>query len=1045
MTITSTGGVKVPPGSGGKINSNSPPEFTTPEGSLGSILEPDTMTSGEFSTVATDANTGDTITYSIFAGALPISHAYGTMSFSGQPNNDDTIILNGVTWTFKTSGATGEEVNISATTIDTISNLVTALNLSVNGSISSATYTIPTAAVAQLGITFSNSGGAGNSYTISVGTDVAGVQSVSGATLTGGNVSSELNSSTGAITGGAIQLIEGTTFDFTVEANDGFGFNRRNFSIQVDDGDDLFWRTLAGTLGQVFLGGESVVLQTVAIDVSGEPIQSYSKITGDLPTGLLLNESTGEITGTAVAGSTSTFTLQSTDTLNNSSERSFTIRVNAPPAFSTSGNIGSVLEGGTDSFQVTASTGTDGLTQIISYEVLPVLDGLPTGYSLNTATGAITGIAGSVAGNTTFNFTIRASDGLETTNEDHAITITNNVGPIFTTPTGVLGQNMADQVTFVYIAGESVSETVVATDLVEPGPQAIAYTIAPAGGSLPSGLSLNGSTGEITGTAQNDTTATFTLRASDSVDFADRSFTIQVNGKPIWETAIDSIGSVQEGESDSFQVTANAGDSVDLSQTVTYAVVVNAAGLTAIGYSLNGASGAITGTATDPSGPTAFTVRASDGLETEDRGFSITVVNNQAPTWDTASGTFAAVADEGVADSTYTVVATDPDGAPNPPLAITYSLASGSLPAGMSLAGATGIISGTPTDGAFASDETVAFTLFANDSIDNSLARAFAINVNCATFENATSGNSDTGRARRDATALGNLLNLIYGVGTGTSGYGQTPVTVIANNNAQEMPDADLLAWRTAVSVCASHQGITLDPVLPLTSLITGAKPWSAFSFFDTLSDNVTTGTVDITTNKASFAGEVFANVTAGIDQLRTTPWGQTPGVNTIIEHTFTVTFASTASGTAEDSARAFFNSGGQIKMSAARSGGLATTQNSNWTTLLSTAGQYIFDSAAYFALGATGLTSKDNTTGTGAYNLNDYDVAVGTNAISSVRGSNGSVLTFRLQFSDDHVGISGGPDAVDGNLITTIEYRIADDHLSLAVPTFNTTSALTT
>ena len=87
-------------------------------------------------------------------------------------------------------------------------------------------------------------------------------------------------------------------------------------------------------------------------------------------------------------------------------------------------------------------------------------------------------------------------------------------------------------------------------------------------GTLPSGLSLNAATGQISGTAGvvgSDTVHNFTLRASDESTPTSnqgksetRNFAItQVNNiAPAWTTPAGSIGTVHEGASDSFAVVA---------------------------------------------------------------------------------------------------------------------------------------------------------------------------------------------------------------------------------------------------------------------------------------------------------------------------------------------------------------------------------------------------------------------------------------------------------------------------------------------------------
>tara|TARA_A100001201_G_scaffold99554_2_gene85723 strand:- start:5173 stop:6594 length:1422 start_codon:yes stop_codon:yes gene_type:complete len=91
---------------------------------------------------------------------------------------------------------------------------------------------------------------------------------------------------------------------------------------------------------------------------------------------------------------------------------------NAPTWTTSSGNIGSVEEGATANLSVSASD-PDGDT--ISYSVQS--GSLPSGLSLNSSTGAITGTAPSVSGDTTSTFDLRATAGSKTADRTFNIII----------------------------------------------------------------------------------------------------------------------------------------------------------------------------------------------------------------------------------------------------------------------------------------------------------------------------------------------------------------------------------------------------------------------------------------------------------------------------------------------------------------------------------------------------------------------------------------------------------------------------------------------
>lgn len=137
------------------------------------------------------------------------------------------------------------------------------------------------------------------------------------------------------------------------------------------------------------------------------------------------------------------------------------------------------------------------------------------------------------------------------------------------------------------------------------------------------------------------------------------------------------------------------------------------------------------------------------------------------PTWSTASGTIATVNDSyGNYSPIATVVATDPDAGAS----ITYSVVSGSLPAGTSLNSANGQISGDPTN--VVSQTTSTFGIRATDNAGNFSDRSFNIIVN-PTLDGSSSARAGTSAASIK-TATGTTTNGIYWIlvnGTPTELY----------------------------------------------------------------------------------------------------------------------------------------------------------------------------------------------------------------------------------------------------------------------------------
>mgnify|MGYP003133690041 FL=1 len=132
-----------------------------------------------------------------------------------------------------------------------------------------------------------------------------------------------------------------------------------------------------------------------------------------------------------------------------------------------------------------------------------------------------------------YDIKITSSGGLSGTLNDQ-INVDND--PTWSTASGSLGSINDSQRT-----GVSLSATATDAD-----GDTIAYSVQ--SGSLPGGLSLNSSTGAITGNATavgSDTTSSFTLRATANSKTADRAFTITIRAPQTGETIYSFTGSEQ--------------------------------------------------------------------------------------------------------------------------------------------------------------------------------------------------------------------------------------------------------------------------------------------------------------------------------------------------------------------------------------------------------------------------------------------------------------------------------------------------------------------
>lgn len=292
---------------------------------------------------------------------------------------------------------------------------------------------------------------------------------------------------------------------------------------------------------------------------------------------------------------------------------------------------------------------------------------LPNGLSLNTGNGTISGTP-QTPGN--FAFTIEVRDSQSRTAQRSVALIVNG------TTASALEITSASLPSVV--VGSNFSAQLSASGGVSP------YVWAMANGALPTGVSLNTTTGALSGMATAIGNFSFVAQVTDSqAHAAQKVFTVTVNPLPL-EIAISSLSTVVRGTNFNAQVTAIGG-----MQPYTWSI---RAGALPVGVSLNAASGVISG-APHAAGNFAFTIEVKDSQALAARkDFSIHVL--PAPmVIERATANF-----EVMKGSAFSYQVNVTGGTP----AFLWSIASGALPTGLALNAGTGVISGIPsTSGAF--------------------------------------------------------------------------------------------------------------------------------------------------------------------------------------------------------------------------------------------------------------------------------------------------------------------------------------------------------
>lgn len=155
--------------------------------------------------------------------------ATGSMAFGSNPTNGQTIILDGVTWTFVTAGASGNETNLGGGLPATLTQLQLDLTASANANIALANYSVTASA---LDIAYKVVGSVGNTYSLGAGT---AAPTLSGPTLAGGTNASAVPTAT---------LDIGPTSGTYPGVN--AYFQQRHFFANSFNDPDTFWASQTG-------------------------------------------------------------------------------------------------------------------------------------------------------------------------------------------------------------------------------------------------------------------------------------------------------------------------------------------------------------------------------------------------------------------------------------------------------------------------------------------------------------------------------------------------------------------------------------------------------------------------------------------------------------------------------------------------------------------------------------------------------------------------------------------------------------------------------
>ncbi|MCS3847903.1 uncharacterized protein YhjY with autotransporter beta-barrel domain [Xanthomonas campestris] len=513
---------------------------------------------------------------------------------------------------------------------------------------------------------------------------------------------------------------------------------------------------------------------------------TFTVTAGALPAGLTLSPA-GVLSGTPTATGSFNFTASATDSGNpTTGSRAYALVVAGANVILPATTLPAGTAGQAYSSAITPAAGG-----IAPYTYAVTAGALPAGITLNSATGAVTGTPTS-AGN--FAFSVTATDSTSGTasqaTQSYAVTIA--------APTIVVAPSALPTAT----RGTAYSQTLSASGGTAP------YTYTLSAGSLPAGLTL-ASNGTLSGTATTEGSFTVTVRATDAGNFTgDQAYSLTV-AAPNLALPASNLPAGTAGQAYTAAISPATGGTAPYSYALTTGALPS-------GVVLDAATGELSGTPT-VSGTFNFTLTVTDSTP------SPAAQANQSYTLSIAGATLVPgqpTLPPAVRGTPYSQVLTATGGvAP-----YTYSVASGTLPAGLTLA-SNGVLSGTPT-----AEGTSSFTIAVADAGNASATQAYSFTVSdaapvavadtAATMSDAAVTvpvtANDTGNitaiaiatAPTNGTAVVNGLELVYTPAAGFVGTDVVSYTVTGSGGTSAAATVTIAVNARPIAVSVTAEAV---------------------------------------------------------------------------------------------------------------------------------------------------------------------------------------------------------------------------------------------
>ena len=303
------------------------------------------------------------------------------------------------------------------------------------------------------------------------------------------------SSVTGTLSGKPKSLQLATVYTVTATNDSGSASQEFELSVTRTGSDPSFVLSVSSQLVNQGSAAGFTVSST------GGPITRFS-ISPDAPAGMSFNTSTGVLSGSPTSAQlATTYTVTGSNSFA-SVTRTYVLTVKlVAPAFTLTLSSQSVYQGDAAGFTVNSTGGA------ATYSIDPLA---PTGMSLNTSTGALSGNPSTIKSITTY--TVTARNALGSASQEFLLTVNVKV-PVFTLSLSI--QTVAQ--------GSAAGFTVSSTG------GAATYSIDPL---APAGMSFNTSTGQLSGSPTNaQALTTYTVKATNISGEPTQTYKLTVSAK----------------------------------------------------------------------------------------------------------------------------------------------------------------------------------------------------------------------------------------------------------------------------------------------------------------------------------------------------------------------------------------------------------------------------------------------------------------------------------------------------------------------------------